>query len=160
HIETDLIVPCSGRPMRKCDRVDLTRVTRNLARLANSLGTDRKRINAAPQNVTRYKEAQIMAKQLVSRVDRCVRLCAKLMRKLLDPRQLRITESTGIDCHRVDLAPLFAQPENAKRSIQSAGKGEQSARGCIHGQSKRRSVVVARKRRRSPIQFLLPASVT
>src|SRR6266545_1673022 len=159
HVETDLIVPRSGRPVRKCDRIDLARVTHDPARLANSLGANGEWIQAATQNVTRYKEAQIIAKQLVAHIDRGVRLRAKFACKLLDPRQLRITEAAGIDRDRMDLASLFAQPENTKRSIQSAGKGEQSAGGCVHGQSKRRSVVVARERRRSLIQFLLSASV-
>src|SRR6476646_5705606 len=135
-------------------------MTHDPARLANSLGADGQWIQAATQNITRYKEAQIIAKQLVSRIDCGVRLCAKFACELLDPRQLRVTESASIYRHCMDLAPLFAQPENTKRSIQSAGKGEQSARGCGHGQSKRCSVVVVRKRRRSPIQFLLSASVT
>src|SRR5206468_848592 len=82
HVETDLIVPRSGRPVRKCDRIDLARVTHDAARLANSLGTDREWIQAAAQNVTRQKEAQIIAKQLVARIDRDVRLRAKFARKL------------------------------------------------------------------------------
>src|SRR6266496_1124361 len=56
HVKTDLIVPRSGRPVRKCDRIDLARVTHDAARLANSLGTDREWIQAAAQNVTRQKE--------------------------------------------------------------------------------------------------------
>src|SRR5215471_1254896 len=67
-------------------------------------------------------------------------------------------ESARIDRDGMDLMPLFAQPENAKRSIQAAGKGEQSARRGVHGQSKRRSVVVERKRRRSLIHFFLSAN--
>jgi hypothetical protein len=131
--------------VRNCDRVDLARVTHDPARLTNSLGTNGEWIHTATQNVTRYKEAQIIAKQLVARINRGVRLYAKLPRKVLDPLRLRIIESTGIDRNGMDLMPSFAQPENAKRSIQSAGKGEQSAAGGIHGQSKRRSVVVESK---------------
>jgi hypothetical protein len=87
------------------DCVDLARVTHDPARLTNSLGTDGQWINAATQNVTRYKEAQIIAKQLVARIDGGVRLYAKLERKVLDPLQLRIIESTGIDRNGMDLAP-------------------------------------------------------
>src|SRR5262249_20414853 len=82
----------------------------------------------------------------------------KLPRKFLDPLQLRMIESAGIDRNCMDFVPLFAQPEHAKRSIQSAGKGEKSARNGIHGQLKRCSVVLERKRRRSLIHFLLSAS--
>jgi len=57
HVETDLIVPRAGRPMRECDCVDLARVIHHPMRLANSLGTNREWIEPAAQNVTRQKEA-------------------------------------------------------------------------------------------------------
>jgi hypothetical protein len=72
YVETDLIVPCPGRPVRNCDRSNLARVTHDPSRLANSLGTDGEWIHATTQNVTPYKEAQIIAKQLVSCIDRGV----------------------------------------------------------------------------------------
>src|SRR5262249_11510448 len=40
-VETDLIIPCSGRAVRNCDRIDFARVIHDPACLANSLGTDR-----------------------------------------------------------------------------------------------------------------------
>src|SRR5262249_121493 len=67
-------------------------------------------------------------------------------------------ESAGIDRNGMDFVPLFAQPKNAKRSIQSTGKGENSAGKGVHNQLKRRSVVLERKRRRSLTHLLLSAS--
>jgi hypothetical protein len=54
--------------VRNCDRIDLARVIHDPACLANSFGTDREWIHAAAQNVTRYKKAQIISKQLFARI--------------------------------------------------------------------------------------------
>ena|SRR5437870_6410111 len=41
HVKADLIISRSGRPVRKCDCIDLARVRYDTARLANSLRADR-----------------------------------------------------------------------------------------------------------------------
>src|SRR5437870_5533680 len=94
---------------------------------------------------------QIIAEEFFARIDSCVRGAAKIAGQFFNSCQLTRIEAASIHGDGVNLPLLLAQPTHAERSVETSAEREEG----FHFQSKRRSVVVTIKLRRSRIHASL-----